>query len=147
VPHAILVDPENPPGTITAQRLGWPLDGARGNQVVRLSIVINILVKGYDPHAFMHHDILTEFSHAGFSVRQTQQLLEKSVEIGTNANWRWLVHGAIMIAVVIRRLHSEPHLVLRQTTDIKQADTQILYLGKLSLIFGCTTLSMAFTRL
>ena len=68
MPHAILVNPENPLRTIATQPFGWPLDCARGNQVVRFPVVINIFVEGGDRHAFVNHNIATIFSDTGFFV-------------------------------------------------------------------------------
>src|SRR5215510_11654445 len=47
-------------------------------------------------------NVLTIFSNTSFPMRQAQQLVEESVEIRTDPNWRLLAHSAIIITVAIR---------------------------------------------
>lgn len=48
MPDAILVNTKDPSGTVAAQPCWCSLDGARSNQIIRLSLVVHILVEGCD---------------------------------------------------------------------------------------------------
>jgi len=82
VSNTIFIDSQNPSRTATPKPIWRPLNRARRDQIIALT-VFHILIKSRYMHSFNERYRIAVLVDRGIFMRQAQQLTEQTVEVGS----------------------------------------------------------------